>query len=140
MCPSTCIRFSVPTRTRNSPSPPKSRAPKRGAAVEVADVAEHLAPLAGQQVDDVDPLRRSLQQRHLRAEEVDVGIGGDPAALAPGQRPLQLEGQLVRLRRDLDGGADRGDLVAAADLDGDAAERQIDDALAGDVAVLVARR
>ena len=28
MCPSTCIRFSVPTRTRNSPLPPKSRAPK----------------------------------------------------------------------------------------------------------------
>ena len=73
-----------------------------GAPVEVADVAEHLAPLAGQQVDDVDPLRLSLQQRHLRAEEVDVGIGGDPAALAPRQRPLQLEGELLRLRRDLD--------------------------------------
>ena len=111
-----------------------------GAAVEVADVAEHLAPLAGQQVDDVDPLRRSLQQGDLRAEEVDVGVGGDPAALAPGQRPLQLEGELLRLRRDLDGRADRGDLVAAADLDGDAAQRQIDDALAGDVAVLVVRR
>ena len=66
-----------------------------------------------------------------------MGIGRHPAALPPGQRPLQLERQLLRLRRDLDLGADRGDLVAAADLDGDAAERQIDDALAGDVAVLV---
>ena len=27
MWPSTCMRFSVPTRTRNSPAPPKSLAP-----------------------------------------------------------------------------------------------------------------
>src|SRR5215212_8415966 len=117
---------------------PKVAGAERGAPVEVADVAEHLAPLAGQQIDDVNPLRRSLQQGHLWTEEVDVGIGGDPAALAPGRHALQLERELVRLRRDLDGGADRDDLIAAADLDSDTAGGEIDNALAGDVTVLIA--
>ena len=50
---------------------------------------------------------------------------------------LQFEYELIRLRRHLADRADGSDLVAAADLDGDAAQGQIDDALAGDVAVLV---
>ena len=66
-----------------------------------------------------------------------MGISGHPAALAPGQSALQLEGQLLRPVHDLDRRANRCDLIPAADLDGDPPQGQIDYALAGDVAVLV---
>ena len=99
MCPSTCIRFSVPTRTRNSPSPPKSRAPnvvRPSKSPTLLNISPHWL---ASRLTTLTP-SRSLQQGHLRAEEVDMGIGGDPAALTPRQRSLQLEGELIRLRRD----------------------------------------
>ena len=70
-------------------------------AVEVADVGEHLAPLAGQQVDHVHALGLALEQRRLRAEEVDMGVGRHPAALAPAEHPLQLERQRLGLGVDV---------------------------------------
>lgn len=56
---------------------------KGAAPVEVADIAEHLAPLAGQQVDDIDALSRAFQPGCLWAEEMHMRIGRNPAALAP---------------------------------------------------------
>ena len=97
MCPSTCWRFSVPTRTRYSPSPPASLRAPGGLAVEIAHVGHQLAPLAGQQVDDVHALGRAFQQGRHGREEVHVGVGGDPALLAPGQDLLDLDHDLLRL-------------------------------------------
>ena len=111
---------------------------QRGGAVEVADVAEHLTPLAGQQVDDVDALGRPLQERGLRAQEVHVGVGGDPASLAPAQHPVELERQLVGVRARRSPACAGGlHFVAAGDLHVDVAERQVGHALARDVGVLV---
>ena len=59
-----------------------------------------------------------------------MGVGRYPAALAPVQHPLQLEGHFVGLRRDGDSGAKRAHLVAAADLHEHLAGRQVSDTLA----------
>ena len=64
-------------------------------------------------------------------------VGGHPTALAPAQHPFQLENELVGLDRDLDRGSDRGDLIAATDLQVHRSERQLGDALAINVGVLV---
>ena len=71
---------------------------------------------------------------------MDVRVGRDPAALAPAQHALERERQLLRLGADFDGAAQRRDLVAAADLDVDRAERQVDHAFAVDIGVLLLAR
>ena len=114
MWPSVCIRFSVATLHQELAVAAEIARAEGAAAVEIGHVAEHLAPLAGKQVDDVDALRRALEQRGLRAEEVDVRIGRDPAALPPGQPPFELERHLAGPWRYVDLGADGSNLVAAA--------------------------
>ena len=58
---------------------------KGGAPIKISDVAKHLAPLAGEQIDNIDPFRLPFQQRGRRAEKVDMGIGCHPTLLAPVQ-------------------------------------------------------
>src|SRR5688500_10556276 len=67
---------------------------KSGPAVKIADIAEHFAPLAGQQIDDIDAFSRTFQQGGLGAEEMNVGIGGDPALFAPTEDFIDFKGDL----------------------------------------------
>src|SRR6478752_20356 len=70
-------------------------------AVKVRDIAEHFAPLACQQIYDIDPLGFALQECGLRAEEVDVGVRCDPACFAPLQTLIPFESKTLALRRYL---------------------------------------
>jgi len=86
------------------------------AGQEVGDVGVELAPLGGEDVDEVDPLGLGLQQRGRRRDEVHMGVGRHPARAAQVEGPLQLEDQLRPVGGDLHAAADRAVLEALDDL------------------------
>src|SRR5271157_2878432 len=85
--------FPVATRLPGTPG---------GPAIEITHVGHQFPPLAGKQVNHVDPLAGALQHGSHRGEEVDMGIGRDPAVLAPGEYLFDLDSDLIRLRGDFD--------------------------------------
>ena len=64
-------------------------ADRRQLARDVADVRVEVAPLGGEQVDDAEAFRLTLQPGRLGREEVDMGVGGDPALASEVARSLR---------------------------------------------------
>ena len=111
--------------------------PQRGLAIKIADIAKHLAPLAGQQIDHMHPFGLPFQQGSGWAEKVDMRVRRDPALLAPMQHLFQFKNNLLGGGRDRKPGANGGHLVALADLNIDLAQRQIGHTFAVDIGILV---
>ena len=112
----------------------------RQVAGQVAHVGEEIAPLRGQQVDQVDALGLRLQPGGLRRDEVDVRVGRDPALPPPVERALDGQRQLALARLDDQAPAHGPVLEALGDLDVDLADGQLDLELAVHVGVLRSSR
>ena len=116
--------FAIATGLRGAP---------RGPAIEIADVGHQLAPLAGQQVDDIHALCGPLQQGRSGRKKMHVRVGRDPALLAPGQHLFNFDGDLPRVGGHVEYLAYRPDLKTFGDFDVHLAQRQIDGRLPGNV-------
>ena len=108
-----------------------------GTAVKIPHIAKHLTPLAGQQIDNINPFSLPFQQSRLRTEKVDVGIGRDPALFAPVQHPFQLKSDFLGLRGYDKLRAQRLYFIASRNLHKNVAMRQVNHTFAGNIAVLV---
>ena len=103
---------------------------------QVGHVRVQVAPLGGQQIDDIDVLGGGLQEGRRRREEVDVRVGGDPAPGVEVDRPVERQTSSVARRGlHLEPCPRRGPVEPADDLDVDRAGRQLDGEPAGDIGI-----
>lgn len=106
-------------------------------AIKVGDITKHLTPLAGQQVNDVDPFRLPFQQRGGGAEKVNVGIRRHPALGAPVQDAFQCQRYRLCFRRNCQDRTQRLNLTTLGHLDKHFAQRQVDLTLTVNIGILV---
>ena len=114
--------------------PPARRIGHR-APRQVGHVRVQVAPLGGQQIDDVDVLGGRLQEGRRRGEEVDVRVGGDPSPGVQVDRPVERELDVAGRGVHLEPRSGRGPVEPADDLDIDPARRQLDGEPAGHVGI-----
>ena len=128
--PSMFWRFSLPTQTACWPlsstmSPPRS-----------VDARVMVAPLGGQQVDDVHALGSRLQEGRGRCQEVDVRVAADPRPCVGRERRAEPDLEPSAAERGLGDRDDlRRDVHAAHDLEGRACGGDVDAELAGHVGI-----
>ena len=133
MCPNTCWRFSVPTRTRYSPSPPASREPqvlRPSKSPTLVISSPHW--LASRLITFTPSAAPSSMAETGERKCTCVSAVTQPCS-RQGRTFSSLDLDLLRLGRDLDDLAHRPDLEAFGDLDVDLAQRQLDQRLAVDV-------
>ena len=92
-----CWRFSVPTQTIVSPVVRHQRALE-----EVPHVGEQIAPLGGENVNEVHTFGLAFQNGRSGWQEMYVHIGSGPALRPETHQPGNLQGEFALMGRDRD--------------------------------------
>ncbi len=108
---------------------------RRGAPGQVGDIRVQVTPLGCQQIDQIDILRRGLQQGGRRGDEVHVAVGRHPAPGRALERSLDREFQPTGRWVDLDRETDRCMLEPDHRFDVDQPDGEVDREGAGNVGV-----
>jgi hypothetical protein len=114
---------------------PPARGIGHRAPGQVGHVRVQVAPLRGQQIDDVDVLGGGLKEGRRRGEEMHVRIGGDPSPAMQVDRPVQGELDVAGRGVHVEPRPRRGPVEPADDLDIHPARRQLDGEPAGHVCI-----